>query len=285
MIQIENLSYRYTRNRPLFNGLDLTLHDGKVYGLLGNNGAGKSSLIKNIAGLLFPTKGSCRVNGFLPMRRETAFLEQMFFIPEECHLPPLSIAAFTEIYAPFYPGFSRQQFRSYLEIFSIDPGAHLSSLSFGQKKKAFISYGLAANTRLLIMDEPTNGLDIPSKMEFRNIVAGMGREDKTIIMSTHQVRDLDDLIHSIIILDEGRLLLFEDKERITQRLHFQLSDRLPDHGDLVYSQLTPNGISIISRNRENIPSYLNIETLFNATLYERARISKIFAAPPQNNTK
>ena len=274
MIQIEDLSYQYTRKKPLFKDLNLTLQDGKVYGLLGNNGAGKSSLIKNIAGLLFPSRGHCRVNGLEPRRRTAAFLEQLFFIPEECQLPALTLAAFTRIYAPFYPAFNHQQFHACLEIFNIDPSAHLSSLSFGQKKKTYISFGLAANTRLLIMDEPTNGLDIPSKMEFRNIVAGTDRQDRIIIMSTHQVRDLDDCIHSIIIIDEGRLLLFEDKDRLTQRLYFQLSDRLPDQCELIYSELTPNGISMISPNTGGQTSYLNIETLFNATLYEWSKINK-----------
>lgn len=280
MIQIDNLSYHYNSKKTLFKGLNLEMQDGKVYGLLGKNGAGKSSLIKNIAGLLFPTKGTCTVHGFTPSHRQTAFLEQLFFIPEEVDLPHLSIAAFTGIYAPFYPGFNKEQFLSYLKIFRIDPEGHLSRLSFGQKKKVYISFGLAVNTRLLIMDEPTNGLDIPSKSEFRNMVANAGREDKIIIMSTHQVRDLDDLIHSILIIEDGELLLCEDKDRILQRLHFQLSDRLPSNRDLVYSELTPNGISIISRKKdeEDRSSYLNMETLFNATLQERAKMRKIFSA-------
>lgn len=263
MIQIKNLTYRYSRKKVLFNGLNLTLSPGKVYGLLGKNGAGKSSLIKNIAGLLFPSEGTCKFNEWEPKNRDTAFLEQLFFIPEECELPKLSVPDFTDLYAPFYPAFNREQFAAYLEIFNVSQDSHLQSLSFGQKKKAYIAFALAANTSLLIMDEPTNGLDIPSKLQFRNIVAGAGREDKITIISTHQVRDLDDLISSIIIIDNSELLLYADKEEVSSKLHFStgISD---ERSTVLYEEQTPQGIVYISLNEDARPSYLDLEILFNA---------------------
>jgi ABC-2 type transport system ATP-binding protein len=170
MIKIENLIYQYSKRQILFNGMNLEMHPGKIYGLLGKNGAGKSTLMKSIAGLLTPIKGSCTVNAFTPSQRDKRFLEQLFFIPEECYLPPLAISQFVDVYAPFYPSFNVRQFGHYLSEFNIDEKGHLSKLSFGQKKKTFISFGLAANTSLITIDEPNNCLDISSKVQFRNIM-------------------------------------------------------------------------------------------------------------------
>jgi ABC-2 type transport system ATP-binding protein len=250
---------------------------GKVYGLLGKNGAGKSSLIKNMAGLLFPTTGKCTVDNREPRNRETAFLEQLFFIPEECELPRLSLPEFIELYAPFYPSFNREQFLTYLEIFNVSHDGHLHRLSFGQKKKAYISFALAANTRLLIMDEPTNGLDIPSKLQFRKIVTAAGREDKITIISTHQVRDLDDLITAIIIIDNSELLLFADKEEVSRKLYFSTTDII-NRADIMYEEHTSQGNIAVMLNQAALPSYLDLEILFNATLAKRHEITRIFTS-------
>lgn len=275
MIKIENLTYRYNDKKILFNVLNLELLPGKVYGLLGKNGAGKSSLIKNIAGLLFPTKGSCTVNNREPRKRETAFLEEIFFIPEECELPALYINNFIEIYAPFYPSFNRQQFADYLKIFNVQDDSHLKRLSFGQKKKTYIAFAIAANTKLLIMDEPTNGLDIPSKIQFRNIVSNVNRTDKITIISTHQVRDLDDLISDIIILDNGELLLYEDKAAVTNMLYFSTGEII-NKEHILYQEPTPQGIVTISLNVHSKKSYPDIEIFFNATIGSREKMIKAF---------
>ena len=275
MLQIENLTYKYNRKKVLFNGLNLSLLPGKVYGLLGKNGAGKSSLIKNMAGLLFPTKGKCLIDSWEPRKRQTAFLEQLFFIPEECELPRLSVPDFIELYAPFYPAFDKEQFMAYLKIFNVSHDGQLQRLSFGQKKKAYIAFALAANTKLLIMDEPTNGLDIPSKLQFRNIVAAAGREDKITIISTHQVRDLDDLISSIIIIDNSELLLYADKEEVSRKLFFSTGE-IYNEGTVIYEEHTPQGKVHITLNDHAQPSYLDLEILFNATLDKREQITKIF---------
>ncbi|MEO6001021.1 MAG: ABC transporter ATP-binding protein [Chitinophagaceae bacterium] len=275
MLQIENLTYRYNRKKVLFNGLNLSLLPGKVYGLLGKNGAGKSSLIKNMAGLLFPSKGKCLIDNWEPRKRETAFLEQLFFIPEECELPRLSVPDFIELYAAFYPAFNKEQFMDYLKIFNVSQDGQLQRLSFGQKKKAYIAFALAANTNLLIMDEPTNGLDIPSKLQFRNIVTAAGREDKITIISTHQVRDLDDLISSIIIIDNSELLLYADKEEVSRKLFFSTGE-IANKAAVIYEEQTPQGNVHITLNDHAQPSYLDLEILFNATLDKREQITNIF---------
>jgi ABC-2 type transport system ATP-binding protein len=273
MIQIENLTYRYNRKKSLFNGLDLLLLPGKIYGLLGKNGAGKSSLIKNIAGLLFPTNGKITVAGIKPGQRATSFLENMFYIPEECELPALPLPAFVELYAPFYPAFDREEFIACLKVFNVNYESHLQQLSFGQRKKAYIAFALAANTKLLIMDEPTNGLDIPSKLQLRNLIARADRKDTIIIISTHQVRDLDDLIHSIIIIDNSELLLFADKETVSRKLYFSLGE--PSGASTLYEEQTPQGLACIKPNPDRRPSYVDIEILFNAILNRKEALAQL----------
>ncbi len=276
MITIDNLSYRYNKKTKLFNGLSLQLETGKIYGLLGKNGAGKSTLMKTITGLLAPTEGTCLVNGLLPHRREQDFLEQLFFIPEECYLPPLSIPNFIAIYAPFYPRFSHEAFAAYLQEFNITENSELPRLSFGQKKKTFIAFGLATNTKLLVMDEPTNGLDIPSKVQFRKLLSQANTKDQTILLSTHQVRDLDDLINSVIIMDNSKILLHEDKDQLNSRLLFADKTQLSAHEDILYEEETPNGLMTMCSNPSHQSTYLDLEILFNATLSNPALISSIF---------
>lgn len=277
MIKISKLSYRYNRKKVLFNNLDLQLFPGKTYGLLGKNGAGKSSLIKNIAGLLIPTHGSCKVFGEESRERKAGFMEELFFIPEETELPRLSLRLFQKIYAPFYPKFSEDSFHENLQTFNISKDVHLQQLSFGQKKKVYIAFALAANTKLLIMDEPTNGLDIPSKVQFRQMVAATGRSEKITIMSTHQVRDLDDLIDAVLIMDGSEMLLQADKSILLQKLFFSNSPK-DDSAEALYSEITALGKSSIYRNTGSRESYLDMETLFNATLTLREKFtSTIFS--------
>src|SRR6186713_469867 len=189
MISIQNLSFSYRKNKPLFEGLNLQLEAGHIYGLLGKNGAGKSSLLKQMAGLLFPQAGACKVMGYEARYRQPGFLSNLFMVPEEFYLPQVSIKSYLKTYAPFYPDFDNKAFNTYLTEFQIPLDQRLTEMSYGQKKKVLISFALAANTKVLIMDEPTNGLDIPSKSQFRKVIAAAVSDEKCIVISTHQVRD------------------------------------------------------------------------------------------------
>ncbi|RAJ08367.1 ABC-2 type transport system ATP-binding protein [Chitinophaga skermanii] len=276
MITVDNLTYSYNKKTKLFNGLHLHLQAGKIYGLLGKNGAGKSTLMKIITGLLSPSEGTCLVNGLPPQQREKKFLEQLFFIPEECYLPPLTIEKFIAIYSPFYPRFSHATFTRYLEEFHINGDKELQQLSFGQKKKTVIAFALAANTQLLVMDEPTNGLDIPSKIQFRKIMAQANKADRIILLSTHQVRDVNDLVNSIIIMDNSSILLHEDKQHINDLLKFCYKQALVGQEDVLYEENTSNGTIVVCRNHGNVSTSLDVEILFNATLSNPTLISSIF---------
>jgi ABC-2 type transport system ATP-binding protein len=276
MIDVENLSFGYKRKKLLYKNLSLKLEEGSIYGLLGKNGAGKSTLLKNFIGLLFPTDGNLTVNGFEPKRRSPAFLETIYFIPEEVYVPPVSIERYKNLFAPFYPSFDENKFYSYLAHLDVKDNGKLTSLSFGQQKKFIIAFALACNTKVLLLDEPTNGLDIPSKIKFRKLIASTFTDDKIIFISTHQIRDLDNLIDRVIIVDDGHLLLNASIGVIAEKLCFKTVSELSDTSDVLYSEESLKGFSVVVRNSYNEDSKVNLEHLFNAITYNAGKAKAIF---------
>jgi ABC-2 type transport system ATP-binding protein len=276
MIEINNLSFGYKRKKLLYKDLSLKLEAGSIYGLLGKNGAGKSTLLKNFIGLLFPTDGNVTVNGFEPKRRKPAFLETIYFIPEEVYVPPVSIERYKNLFSPFYPSFDEDKFYSYLEHLDVKDNGKLSNLSFGQQKKFIIAFALACNTKVLLLDEPTNGLDIPSKIKFRKLIASTFTDDKIIFISTHQIRDLDNLIDRVIIVDDGQLLLNASIGAIAEKLCFKTVSELSDTSDVLYSEESLKGFSVVMRNNYDEDTKVNLEHLFNAITCNAAKAKAIF---------
>jgi ABC-2 type transport system ATP-binding protein len=205
MINLQNLSFSYTKKHPLFSGLNLKLGHGVIAGLLGPNGAGKTTLFKLLSGLAYPTAGVCKVMGMESRKRLPALLSRMYFLPEEIYIPLLKVPEFVRLYSPFYPDFSELQFDACMEEFGLEPDVNMATISHGQKKKVLISFALATNAKLLLLDEPTNGLDIHAKSRFRKLIANAVSEDRTILIATHQVRDLGVMIDPVIILNNSEL--------------------------------------------------------------------------------
>ena len=264
MIQIEHLDFWYKKGRPVIKDLSLSLDTGHVYGLLGKNGAGKSTLLKSIAGLAFPAKGKGLVKGMWSARRSVALLEELFFLPEEIYVPQLTPGQFLKNTAAFYPRFSITDFYANLKTLEVDPETVMSRMSFGQQKKFIIAFGLATNTSLLIMDEPTNGLDIPSKVQFRKLIASGLTEDRCVIISTHQVRDLDSLIDTILILNDHRIVVNHSVDALTEKLLFGVFDETETSGmKLLYEEDSMRGKQVIAENVLGKYSKLDLELLFN----------------------
>ena len=276
MISIQNLSFSYRKNKPLFEGLNLQLEAGHIYGLLGKNGAGKSSLLKQMAGLLFPQGGACKVMGYEARYRQPAFLSNLFMVPEEFYLPQVSIQNYVKTYAPFYPGFDNKAFNTYLSEFQIPMDQRLTDMSYGQKKKVLISFALATNTKALIMDEPTNGLDIPSKSQFRKVIAAAVSDEKCIVISTHQVRDLDNLIDNIVIIEDHKIIFRQDVESVTDKLCFKTVGNLEEAGNVLFASSSLRGHTVITENTAKEQSRIDMEMLFNAVLEQPEKITKIF---------
>ena len=276
MIKIKNLSFGYHRKKILFNNFNLSLETGRIYGLLGKNGAGKSTLLRNICGLLFPSSGTIEVNGFEPQKRQPSFLQSLYFIPEHVHVPRLSIQRYVDFYAPFYPKFDAQQFWNFLEILDVRGNPKLTDLSFGQQKKFIIAFGLACNTQVVIMDEPTNGLDIPSKSQFRKLMASTLTDDRIFIISTHQVRDLDNLIDQVVVIDNGAVLLNASINEIADKLAFKLVAELPEPDKVLYSESSMMGHAVVMPNTEGVDTKVHLEYLFNAVTANPDKTNALF---------
>ena len=277
MIQIQNVTFSYSNRTRLLADLSLTLQTGRIHGLLGKNGEGKSTLLKLMSGLVFPKSGNVDVMGFVPSARKPEMLSEIFFLPEELPVLNISVQNLQNVYAPFYPNFDAQLFDKFLNEFDVqDKKAMLTRLSHGQKKKVMIAFGLATNTKLLLMDEPTNGLDIPSKAQFRRMVASVIDDNRCMVISTHQVHDLDGLIDSITIMDRHEIVFNRTLEEISQKLCFRMADRNQTDEKVIYSEDTLRGQVQVCVNTTGEESKVDIELLFNAVLNKTKEITQIF---------
>ena len=276
MLKINDLSYSYRKGQMIFNNFSLNLEGGNVYGLLGKNGVGKSTLLYLISGMLRPNSGNIEFKGNDVCRRFPATLCDIFIVPEEFELPKISLSNYVKLYAPFYPKFDEGDMKHSLDVFGIEGDVNLGTLSMGQKKKVFMSFALATNTSLLIMDEPTNGLDIPGKSQFRKFIASCITDERIVIISTHQVKDIDRIIDHVVILDDSNVLLNASVEEITNKLLFMESRNYDLVDSAIYAQCSVGGNSLVLENTSGEDSVLNLETLFNATLAESEKINVLF---------
>jgi ABC-2 type transport system ATP-binding protein len=278
-ITIEDMSFGYNGS-DLFNGLNLTMEKGNIYGLLGLNGAGKTTLMKLLTGLLFPQSGTVRVMGEDPTRRHPGYLSRIFVLPEELHAPSLSEKEYLASKAPFYPLFNKEQFERYMGEFEIPRNKKLSKLSYGQKKKFLLSFGLACGSELVVMDEPTNGLDIPSKGLFRRLVAEALTDERIFIISTHQVRDVDTLIDPITILHEGRVLFEHGMAEVSERIRMTRDVTPPSSTaeGLIYSEASVGGYWSVWKGADVAGGPIDLEILFNTVIARPDLYAEIFRA-------
>ena len=279
MIKVENLSFTYPKSKHMvLHDFSFSLEAGRVYGLLGRNGAGKSTLLYLMTGLLTPKKGKIMYHDINVRSRLPMTLQDMFLVPEEFELPSISLKKYIDLNAPFYPNFSKEDMYKYLHCFEMDMDVNLGALSMGQKKKVFMSFALATNTSLLLMDESTNGLDIPGKSQFRKFMALGMTDNKTIVISTHQIRDIDKMLDSVMIMDESRVLLNESTVHICEKLCFKESDDRSLIDKALFAVPSLHGNSLLLLNEHNEDSDINIELLFNAILAQPQKIANLFHA-------
>lgn len=277
MLQVENISFSYGRRKPeVLSDFSFSLEKGRVYGLLGKNGVGKSTLLYLMCGLLTPKLGRVMYHGVDTRRRLPETLRDVFLVPEEFDLPAVSLVQFVELNSPFYPNFSKEDMMTYLHLFEMDWNIHLGGLSMGQKKKVFMSFALATHTSLLLMDEPTNGLDIMAKSQFRKFIASGMSDERTIVISTHQVRDIDNVLDHVVIMNNSRVLLDESIVRVTERLAFVESDSPALAEEALYKLPSVQGNSLLLPNREGVETKLNLELLFGAVLADPEKIKDLF---------
>jgi len=261
VINIQNLFFQYGKE-PLFNNLNLTIGPG-LYGLLGKNGAGKSTLLKIMAGQLYPHSGECRTLGENPAWRTPSMLSRVFYLSEDIQVPEQRGDRYVSLNAPFYPDFSIEIFNKAIDLFEVNSSKNLKTLSYGQKKKFLISFAMASRCPLLLLDEPTNGLDIPSKSQFRQVAASMDMEHQAMVISTHQVRDMEMLIDPIIIVDKGQIIMNKSMDDIMNRYHIVLQQNEPIPGEAVYWEKMMGAYTVIKEGPSEDGRSMDLEFLFN----------------------
>lgn len=276
MIGIKDVTFGYTRKQKLFSGLSLTLGEGNIYGLLGKNGAGKTTLLKILAGLIFPEQGACSVLGHEARQRHVETLRELIFIPEDFSVPNLTMRQYIRLYSPLYPRFDGNIMESYIREFELPADSQLPALSYGQKKKFLVAFALATDCKLLVFDEPTNGLDIPSKSQFRKLVASALTDNRTFIVSTHQVRDMERLIDPVIILDDGDVIFKQDAASISKNMRVTLTQEKPLDDEALYYEKVLGGFAVITANRNQPQTQIDLELLFNAVTKNKDRVSALF---------
>lgn len=273
MITIDNLAFSYGNN-PVLKNITTRLEEGRIYGLLGENGVGKTTLLTLLCGLKKPLSGSIATDGEDPYRRLPSLLEKQYYLPDEVAPMPMTARNWARETGKFWPEYSQEKFLTILREFETDPLQKMNKMSAGQLKKTYVSFALATGSRYLFMDEPTNGLDIPSKAQFRSAIMKHTAEDSTIVISTHQVRDLENIIDPIIILDRQDVLLNASLEEITKQLFFDYGTTL--HPDTLYTEQLPGGFIQVYPNAAGAESKVNVEALFNAVHAHKAETKAMF---------
>lgn len=266
MINIQHLTFQYKKQDALFTDLSFQQGTGSIVGLLGKNGAGKSTLLKLISGLLKPQTGALAINDFKPFDRLPDFLSDIYMVSEEFSFPSISIATYLKATAPLYPKFEYEKINRILQEFELDPKKNLNGLSHGQRKKFLIAFALSTNCSLLILDEPTNGLDIPSKSLFRKILVSSVSEKQLVLISTHQVKDIETIIDTIVVLDEGKMVYNESVLNISHQLQFKTIASLSDIEKPIYHEKCLGGYRIITPTYKTEETEIDIELLFNAII-------------------
>ena len=271
---ISNLEFSYGQV-PVLKNISMKLEEGKIYGLLGENGVGKTTLLTLLCGLKKPQKGSIDIDGYNPYDRKPSFLADQYYLSDEVAAVNMKAIDYARNYGKFWEKFDMSKFLEIMKVFENDPEQKMNKMSCGQLKKTWISFALACNTRYIFMDEPTNGLDIPSKAQFRKAVTKYTSEDSTLVISTHQVRDLENIIDPIIILDRQDVLLNATVEEISEKLYFDYSNEKIEGA--LYSEMTPGGCVQVLVNTGSEESKVNIEALFNTVHLHKELVKGMFA--------
>ncbi|MFN7855324.1 MAG: ATP-binding cassette domain-containing protein [Acidovorax sp.] len=241
MISIDDLRFGYGRHL-LYQGFAARVEQPGIYGLFGRNGSGKSTLLKLLCGLLRPWAGRIEVMGYNPRERAADLLAAIYIVPEEFHLPNLTCEKLAATQGVFYPRFSTTLLNEYLAHFEVPLKERFDSMSLGQKKKAAIAFALATGTPLLLMDEPTNGLDIVGRAQFRKLLVRPEHAHRAFLISTHQAHDLESILSHIWFIDQGRLALSARMDEIARLLHMGVA-----HDDAALAQA--GGSSLLYQER------------------------------------
>lgn len=268
MLSIKGLTYAYHKDKPVLDNVTAEFGLGMIHGILGRNGAGKSTLLNLLAGISRPQGGDIRLNKSQPCGRQAATLARISLLGQELPCVDMPLAAHARLYAPFWPSFSSTRFKNLKVHFGVDSGKRLSDLSHGQRKKALLCFVLSTGASLLLLDEPTSGLDVEAKAQLRSALLDCAAEGCTVVVATHELRELDGVLDHISILDGTRFQLHAEVHALGEALAFGQGPIVPPGA--IHSVSRPGGFAYLmpGNGRATRP---DLELLYQAVLTQPQR--------------
>lgn len=232
ILKVENLYKNFGRKKVL-EDFNMTLEKGKAYGLLGRNGEGKTTLIRMIMGVIPSDKGEIFYKGKRIRFSDTSYKSEVGYIAEESiFFSWMTIKGLMDFNSSFYPKWNAQKANKFLKRFSLDKKMQIKNLSRGMKLKLGLIIALASEPELLILDDPTSGLDVPTRHDFlKDIIREILEFGTTILFSSHLVHELEGVIEHLSILHHGNLIVDEDFQKIKnsiKRVHILFDEPPPD---------------------------------------------------------
>ena len=245
-IEIKNLTKSYGKHRGVID-VDLNVKEGEWFGFIGPNGAGKSTTIRTLLGLIKPTKGECSVNGMDSWKMREIIMEDVGYLPSEAIFYPEMTVKDTLDYAlSFFKGKDNKKQKELCERFQLDQKRKIGELSYGNRKKVGIVVSLQHSPYILILDEPTGGLDPLMQREFFNIMEEEHGKGKTIFMSSHILSEIEHHAETAAFIRDGRIILRKEVAEIANNSARRVSLR----GKVDLKSL--NGVKEIQENKDGI---------------------------------
>ena len=214
LVEIKNLSKKYGNGIVAIDDVSLTLPPGKIVGLLGPNGSGKTTLIKMLTGLLVPTAGEIHIHGHAPgpiTKAAVSYLPEKSYLPE--HMKVRDIIAY---FGDFYADFSSSKAEAMLSALHISTDADLKTLSKGTREKVQLILVMSRGAKLFILDEPIAGVDPAARDVIIKTIIANFNEQQTILLSTHIITDIENVLDDVVFLKEGRVILHSTVEEIRE---------------------------------------------------------------------
>lgn len=268
--ETSNLTKHYGKFKAL-DDVNLKLGKGKIIGLLGKNGAGKSTLMRCLLGFL-NHEGTIRMGDKIIKNRDQHIFEDVAFIPDVSGLDDrLTVGQTIDYIRGVNERWNDERAQKLLAISNLPLKLKVGKLSKGMKTKLYLLITLSLDVRFLLLDEPTLGLDIAFRKEFFNTILGeFFDENKTILISTHQAEEVEDLLQEVIFIDRGRILLHEEMDSLKSRLRVVT---LPSDRQEEIMSLKPR---LVSRTLGSISAVLDAAIEIPGATYNRANLADIF---------
>jgi ABC-2 type transport system ATP-binding protein len=279
VVEAKNVSKRYGK-KQILSDVNISIEPGKILGLIGPNGAGKTTLLKGMLGLS-PVDGELRVLGLDPQKNRVQLLEQVSFIADTAVLPGwMTVAQIIDYVDAVHPRFSREKFHGFLKNSKIENQTVISKLSKGMMVQLHLALIMAIDSKLLILDEPTLGLDIIYRKQFYTaLLNDYFDAEKTIVITTHQIEEIEDVLTDLVFINDGKIILNQSMEEVANDfLELEVSLENKDAAMAVsplYWQNTLGGLRMIYQGK-------SMETLGSIGKVRKPDLADIFIAKIQS---